>query len=178
MRLLLIVVSCRLLSWRQSLRDWQQDSPWKHSAWNGTYNSHVNHFYWRVFIVPSPSYSRYELPQPSAAQKNDVTAWRECVENSMAQLEHQAGRWGERGGEGWGGGSVQVSTFSVSLLSIPDHVNNFLFHNFKCQVICSILHPLLPHPSSILLLLSSAGLSILSYSLSTAVMSGGSTTRM
>ena len=37
--------------------------------------------------------SRYELPQPGAAQKNDVTAWQESVDNSMAQLEHQAGRF-------------------------------------------------------------------------------------
>ena len=35
---------------------------------------------------------RYELPQPGAAQKNDVAAWQESVDNSMAQLEHQAGR--------------------------------------------------------------------------------------
>ena len=38
------------------------------------------------------SMRRYELPQPSAAQKNDVSAWQEAVDNSMAQLEHQAGR--------------------------------------------------------------------------------------
>lgn len=37
---------------------------------------------------------RYELPQPGAAQKNDVAAWQESVDNSMAQLEHQAGRCG------------------------------------------------------------------------------------
>jgi pre-mRNA-splicing factor SPF27 len=36
------------------------------------------------------SMHRYELPAPSAAQKNDVVAWQEAVENSMAQLEHQA----------------------------------------------------------------------------------------
>lgn len=35
---------------------------------------------------------RYELPAPSAGQKNDITAWQECVNNSMAQLEHQAVR--------------------------------------------------------------------------------------
>lgn len=32
---------------------------------------------------------RYELPQPSAAQKNDVGAWQDSVSNSRAQLEHQ-----------------------------------------------------------------------------------------
>ena len=37
---------------------------------------------------------RYELPQPGAAQKNDVAAWQESVDNSLAQLEHQAGRYG------------------------------------------------------------------------------------
>ncbi|CAK6955048.1 pre-mRNA-splicing factor SPF27 [Scomber scombrus] len=38
------------------------------------------------------SMKRYELPAPSAGQKNDITAWQECVNNSMAQLEHQAVR--------------------------------------------------------------------------------------
>ena len=38
------------------------------------------------------SVSRYELPQPAAAQRNDLSAWVESVENSMAQLEHQSGR--------------------------------------------------------------------------------------
>jgi len=33
---------------------------------------------------------RYELPQPSAGRMNDVAAWQECVDNSSAQLEHQA----------------------------------------------------------------------------------------
>ena len=32
---------------------------------------------------------RYELPQPNTAQKNDVGAWKDCVNNSYAQLEHQ-----------------------------------------------------------------------------------------
>ncbi|XP_040277774.1 pre-mRNA-splicing factor SPF27 [Bufo bufo] len=35
---------------------------------------------------------RYELPAPSSGQRNDITAWQECVNNSMAQLEHQAVR--------------------------------------------------------------------------------------
>ena len=35
---------------------------------------------------------RYELPQPTANQKHDITSWTEAVENSMAQLEHQAER--------------------------------------------------------------------------------------
>jgi pre-mRNA-splicing factor SPF27 len=35
------------------------------------------------------SMKRYELPQPSTAQKNDVKAWEDCVNNSYAQLEHQ-----------------------------------------------------------------------------------------
>eukprot|EP00794_Sanderia_malayensis_P014902 gene14902-16446_t len=38
------------------------------------------------------SMKRYELPQPSANQKADVSAWTECIKNSMAQLEHQATR--------------------------------------------------------------------------------------
>ena len=35
---------------------------------------------------------RYELPQPTANQKHDITSWTEAVDNSMAQLEHQAER--------------------------------------------------------------------------------------
>ncbi|CAN8214726.1 unnamed protein product [Coccothraustes coccothraustes] len=38
------------------------------------------------------SMKRYELPAPSSGQKNDITAWQECVNNSTAQLEHQAVR--------------------------------------------------------------------------------------
>eukprot|EP00731_Ephydatia_muelleri_P033482 Em0030g39a len=38
------------------------------------------------------SMKRYELPQPGTAQKNDLAAWQEAVDNSMAQLEHQVGR--------------------------------------------------------------------------------------
>ncbi|KAK3104614.1 hypothetical protein FSP39_006206 [Pinctada imbricata] len=36
------------------------------------------------------SMKRYELPQPSAGKMTDVSAWNEAVENSQAQLEHQA----------------------------------------------------------------------------------------
>jgi len=32
---------------------------------------------------------KYELPAPPASLKNDVKAWKECVENSQAQLMHQ-----------------------------------------------------------------------------------------
>ena len=49
----------------------------------------------QMFIISFdlfPSLFRYELPAPSAGQKNDITAWQECVNNSMAQLEHQAVR--------------------------------------------------------------------------------------
>ncbi|XP_065842265.1 pre-mRNA-splicing factor SPF27-like [Oscarella lobularis] len=35
---------------------------------------------------------RYELPPPSSAQRNDIRAWTESVNNSAAQLEHQATR--------------------------------------------------------------------------------------
>ena len=38
------------------------------------------------------NFHRYELPQPGAAQKNDIGAWQESMDNSMAQLEHQANR--------------------------------------------------------------------------------------
>ncbi|XP_052214234.1 pre-mRNA-splicing factor SPF27-like isoform X2 [Dreissena polymorpha] len=36
------------------------------------------------------SMKRYELPQPPPGKMTDVSAWSECVENSQAQLEHQA----------------------------------------------------------------------------------------
>lgn len=36
------------------------------------------------------SMKRYELPQPPAGKMTDIAAWSECVENSQAQLEHQA----------------------------------------------------------------------------------------
>jgi len=35
---------------------------------------------------------RYELPQPPSGKLNDLSAWKECVDNSIAQLEHQASR--------------------------------------------------------------------------------------
>lgn len=38
------------------------------------------------------SMKRYELPQPAAGKMSDLAAWTECVENSMAQLDHQATR--------------------------------------------------------------------------------------
>ncbi|EHB18046.1 Pre-mRNA-splicing factor SPF27 [Heterocephalus glaber] len=38
------------------------------------------------------SVKRYELSAPSSGQKNGITTWQECVNNSMAQLEHQAVR--------------------------------------------------------------------------------------
>lgn len=33
---------------------------------------------------------RYKLPQPPTGKMSDIAAWTECVENSMAQLEHQS----------------------------------------------------------------------------------------
>ena len=38
------------------------------------------------------SMKRYELPLPPAGKMTDIAAWTECVENSQAQLEHQATR--------------------------------------------------------------------------------------
>lgn len=35
---------------------------------------------------------RYELPTPPAGKMTDIGAWGECVDNSLAQLEHQATR--------------------------------------------------------------------------------------
>ena len=36
--------------------------------------------------------TRYELPPPPPNKLSDTNAWYECVENSYAQLEHQASR--------------------------------------------------------------------------------------
>lgn len=36
------------------------------------------------------SMKRYELPPPPPSRISDLSAWQESVENSMAQLEHQA----------------------------------------------------------------------------------------
>ena len=36
---------------------------------------------------------RYELPPPPQGKQTDANAWYECVENSYAQLEHQASRF-------------------------------------------------------------------------------------
>lgn len=38
------------------------------------------------------SMKRYELPPPLPGKMNDLAAWNESVENSYAQLEHQATR--------------------------------------------------------------------------------------
>ncbi|XP_076036775.1 pre-mRNA-splicing factor SPF27-like [Oratosquilla oratoria] len=53
------------------------------------------------------SMKRYELPPPPPGKMTDVAAWSECVDNSMAQLEHQATRimnlelMSDYGGEAW-----------------------------------------------------------------------------
>jgi len=38
------------------------------------------------------SMKRYELPTPPPGKMTDIQAWTECVDNSMAQLEHQRTR--------------------------------------------------------------------------------------
>ncbi|KAK3908443.1 Pre-mRNA-splicing factor SPF27 [Frankliniella fusca] len=38
------------------------------------------------------SMKRYELPPPPGGKMTEIAAWTECVENSQAQLEHQATR--------------------------------------------------------------------------------------
>lgn len=53
------------------------------------------------------SMKRYELPPPPPGKMTDVAAWNECVDNSFAQLEHQATRLlnlellSENGSEAW-----------------------------------------------------------------------------
>jgi pre-mRNA-splicing factor SPF27 len=44
------------------------------------------------------SMKRYELPPPSTGRMNDLQAWMECVDNSMAQLEHQTTRYIKQSG--------------------------------------------------------------------------------
>lgn len=44
-------------------------------------------------LIMRTIYYRYELPQPSAGKMTDISAWTECVDNSQAQLEHQALRY-------------------------------------------------------------------------------------
>lgn len=39
------------------------------------------------------SMKRYELPPPVPGKMNDVSSWNESVQNSLAQLEHQATRY-------------------------------------------------------------------------------------
>lgn len=38
------------------------------------------------------SMKRYEVPPPNSTKLTEVSAWTECVENSLAQLEHHACR--------------------------------------------------------------------------------------
>ncbi|KAF2358323.1 Pre-mRNA-splicing factor SPF27 [Trinorchestia longiramus] len=53
------------------------------------------------------SMKRYELPPPPPGKMTDGSAWSECVDNSFAQLEHQATRLmnlellSENGSEAW-----------------------------------------------------------------------------
>lgn len=46
-----------------------------------------------VSLIMRTIYYRYELPQPSAGKMTDISAWTDCVDNSQAQLEHQALRY-------------------------------------------------------------------------------------
>ena len=62
------------------------------------------------------SMKRYELPTPPAGKMTDVAAWNECVDNSMAQLEHQRTRitnlelMSEYGTESW-----KVTDFTICI---------------------------------------------------------------
>ena len=95
------VVSCRLLSWRQSLRDWQQDSPWKHSAWNGTYNLHGNHFDWRLFIGSFSFLLQVWAPTAECCTEE----WCDRMARVRGELHGTTGTPGRkvRGGEGMRG---------------------------------------------------------------------------
>lgn len=54
------------------------------------------------------SMKRYELPPPPAGKLTDMSAWNECLENSMAQLEHQATRY--------------IVTTSLSCIIVPLYI--------------------------------------------------------
>jgi pre-mRNA-splicing factor SPF27 len=43
-------------------------------------------------LMEGISMKRYELPPPPPGKQTDAAAWLESVENSYAQLEHQAAR--------------------------------------------------------------------------------------
>ncbi|XP_074237324.1 pre-mRNA-splicing factor SPF27 isoform X3 [Saimiri boliviensis] len=74
-------------------------SLWRESSYNSrsiSYHTDIMRNEFERLAARQPiellSMKRYELPAPSSGQKNDITAWQECVNNSMAQLEHQAVR--------------------------------------------------------------------------------------
>jgi len=68
---------------------------------------------------------RYELQGPSQTKMNDLSAWTECVENSKAQLEHQALRIAnldlmqEFGSEAW-------KSFNITLQTMLDEAKKHL----------------------------------------------------
>ena len=75
------------------------------------------------------SMKRYELPTPPAGKMTDVAAWNECVDNSMAQLEHQRTRitnlelMSEFGCESW---KVRTDKFFRSKPNLNDIISLFV----------------------------------------------------
>uniref|UniRef100_A0A8C5VYE3 Pre-mRNA-splicing factor SPF27 n=1 Tax=Microcebus murinus TaxID=30608 RepID=A0A8C5VYE3_MICMU len=70
------------------------------------------------------SMKRYKLPASSSSQKNDISAWQECVNNSMAQLEQQAVRienLEQHGCNGW----------EKELQKLRKHIQDLNWHNFS-----------------------------------------------
>ena len=86
------------------------------------------------------SMKRYELPTPPAGKMTDVAAWNECVDNSMAQLEHQRTRitnlelMSEFGCESWKVRIIYMQrtclSYTVYLRHFSDPYKMFKFHNF------------------------------------------------
>ena len=81
------------------------------------------------------SMKRYELPTPPAGKMTDVAAWNECVDNSMAQLEHQRTRitnlelMSEFGCESWKVRNIYVRRTSHSYNFIDAYIM-FEFNSF------------------------------------------------
>lgn len=84
---------------------------------------------------------RYELPQPPAGKMTDVAAWQECVDNSQAQLEHQALRilnlelMADFGVPGWKAyNEILVSMIEKAQKQLQVWV--FFFFSFCCREVC------------------------------------------
>ena len=83
------------------------------------------------------SMKRYELPTPPAGKMTDVAAWNECVDNSMAQLEHQRTRitnlelMSEFGCESWKVRNIYVRRTSHSYTCLRCFNDAYIMFEFN-----------------------------------------------